>query len=203
MSRSSGIIGIVDYGAGNIRSVVNALKRLEIDAVVSADRSELDRADKLILPGVGEARSAVAALAHVGLLEWLKDLQKPFLGICLGMQILFDHSTERATDCLGIIPGTIEHFKIQSPNVKIPHIGWNQVETEAANPLFQNIRSGEYFYFVHSYRAPLVSETIGYTEYGVRFTSAVQKDNYYGVQFHPEKSGTAGLLMLRNFITLC
>lgn len=203
MSNASPKIGIIDYGAGNIRSVVNALKRLDVHYIVSSDQQELDTADKLILPGVGEARSAIESLYKVGLVSWLKETRVPFLGICLGMQILFDRSTERATDCLGIISGAIEHFSVSAPNIKVPQIGWNQVEVVQENPLFTSIRSGEYFYFVHSYRASLVPETIGQTEYGKPFTSAVRKNNFYGVQFHPEKSSRAGLQMLKNFIELC
>jgi glutamine amidotransferase len=203
MSGASPKIGIIDYGAGNIRSVVNALKRLDASYIVSSDQKELDRVDKLILPGVGEAKSAIDSLYKVGLVSWLKETHVPFLGICLGMQILFDRSTERATDCLGIISGEIEHFGVHSQNLKIPQIGWNQVDILKENPLFTNIRSGEFFYFVHSYRAPLVPETIGWTEYGSPFTSAVRKNNFYGVQFHPEKSSHAGLRMLKNFIELC
>jgi len=176
---------------------------LDASYIVSSDQQELNAVDKLILPGVGEARSAIESLYKVGLVSWLKETRVPFLGICLGMQILFDRSTERSTDCLGIISGEIEHFSVSTPNIKVPQIGWNQVDVVKENPLFTNIRSGEYFYFVHSFRAPIVPETIGQTEYGKPFTSAVLKNNFYGVQFHPEKSSRAGLQTLRNFIELC
>jgi glutamine amidotransferase len=134
---------------------------------------------------------------------WLKEVSVPFLGICLGMQLLFDHTTERATDCLGILAGTNERFKSEHSQLKVPHMGWNQVQHQGNNPLFSGIVPGEYFYFVHSYYAPVVPATIGMTEYGVQFTSALQQKNYYGVQFHPEKSGKAGLRILKNFIELC
>ena len=197
------MIGIINYGAGNIRSVSNALHRLSVSHMVSDNRNELQKADKLIFPGVGEARSAMDALAHTGLPEWLKEVTVPFLGICLGMQLLFEHTTERATDCLGIISGTNTRFISEKTELKVPHMGWNQVQHQGDNPLFSGIMSGENFYFVHSYYAPLSPSTVGRTEYGVQFTSALQQNNYYGVQFHPEKSGKSGLHLLKNFIDLC
>jgi glutamine amidotransferase len=197
------MIGIVDYGAGNIRSVVNALDRLGLRPFVSADSRELAGAEKLIFPGVGEAKSAMDSLVRANLVEWLKEVTVPFLGICLGMELLFERTTERNTSCLAIVPGTIDRFDDTQPALKVPHIGWNQVLHDIECPLFEGIASGEYFYFVHSYYAPVVSETVGLTEYGGKFTSAVRKQNYYGVQFHPEKSGKAGLRMLKNFVELC
>jgi glutamine amidotransferase len=197
------MIGIINYGAGNIRSVSNALNRLSVPHFVSNDGTKLNQADKLIFPGVGEARSAMDALLRTGLPGWLKQVPVPFLGICLGMQLLFEHTTERTTDCLGIISGTNERFKSGKPQLKVPHMGWNQVQQNGENPLFAGIKSGENFYFVHSYYAPIVPATIGRTEYDVQFTSALQQKNYYGVQFHPEKSGKAGLQLLKNFIELC
>jgi glutamine amidotransferase len=197
------VIGIINYGSGNIRSVTNALHRLNVPHIVSDNRKELHKADKLIFPGVGEARSAMDALAHTGLTDWLKDVTVPFLGICLGMQLLFEHTTERATDCLGIISGTNMRFISEKSELKVPHMGWNQVQHHGDTPLFSGIKSGENFYFVHSYYAPLVPSTVGQTEYGVQFTSALHQNNYYGVQFHPEKSGKAGLQLLKNFIDLC
>lgn len=197
------MVGIIHYGAGNIRSVINALNRLEVRHFVSDNRQELLKAEKLIFPGVGEARSAMESLAGVGLIEWLKEVTVPFLGICLGMQLLFERTTERTTECLGIIPGTIERFDSEQFTLKVPHMGWNQVNQDSTCPLFSGIDSGEYFYFVHSYYAPIVAMTIGSTKYGVTFSSAVQKNNYYGVQFHPEKSGTVGSKILKNFVELC
>ncbi|HTY36382.1 MAG TPA: imidazole glycerol phosphate synthase subunit HisH [Bacteroidota bacterium] len=195
------MIGIVDYGAGNIRSVGNALDRLGEKFFVSGNVEELRRAEKLILPGVGEARSAIESLGHVGLLQWLPTVSVPFLGICIGMQILFERSDERDTECLGIVPGSVTRF--DNSRVKVPHMGWNNLRTRGSSPLFEGIRDGEFFYFVHSYAAPLIPQTIGATEYGVAFSSAVQHKNFYGVQFHAEKSGNAGLQVLKNFVTLC
>ena len=197
------MIGIIDYGAGNIRSVANALGRLGADHFISSESRELAKADKLIFPGVGEARSAMDALAERNLTQWLGEVSVPFLGICLGMQLLFDHTTERDTKCLQIIPGVNNRFSSSDKELKVPHMGWNQVEHRNDQPLFAGIASGEYFYFVHSYYAPLTEATIGTTEYGTQFTSALRRKNYYGVQFHPEKSGRIGLQLLKNFIELC
>jgi len=195
------VIGIIDYGAGNIRSLGNALERLGKPFFVSQEIDRLQSAEKLILPGVGEARSAMEALNRVGLLEWLKTVRVPYLGICIGMQILFEHSDERDTACLGIVPGRVARF--DETRVKVPHMGWNSVSLETPSPLFQGIRDGEYFYFVHSYGAPPVSGAIGLSKYGRPFSSAVHYNNYYGVQFHAEKSGKAGLQVLKNFVDLC
>jgi len=195
------VIGIIDYGAGNIRSVGNALERLGEQFFVSRDVAELQRAQKLILPGVGEARSAMESLNHIGLIQWLTTIRVPFLGICIGMQILFEHSDERDIACLGIVPGRVGRF--DDTKLKVPHMGWNRVNLKAQSPLFEGIRDGEFFYFVHSFGAPLVPDTIGATEYGGQFSSAVQHKNFYGVQFHAEKSGNAGLQLLRNFSELC
>lgn len=200
MTRSP-LIGVVNFGAGNIRSLVNALERLSVRCVVSENEEALRGADKLILPGVGEARSAMDSLYRVGLIPWLRSMEAPFLGICLGMQLLFDHSTERETDCLGVLSGRISRF--EEGSVKVPHMGWNSVAFSDDHPLFSGVKQQEYFYFVHSYYAPLVDETVGTTDHGVTFSSAVTKGRIYGVQFHPEKSGNAGLQVLKNFVERC
>jgi glutamine amidotransferase len=181
--------------------VGNALERLGTQFFVSRDVAELQRAQKLILPGVGEARSAMESLNRTGLIQWLTTIRVPFLGICVGMQILFEHSDERNTACLGIVPGRVARF--DDTDLKVPHMGWNSVNLKAQSPLFEGIRDGEFFYFVHSFGAPLVPDTIGATEYGQQFSSAVQHNNFYGVQFHAEKSGNAGLRVLENFTRLC
>jgi imidazole glycerol-phosphate synthase subunit HisH len=197
------MIGIIDYGAGNIRSVSNALVRLGAKHFISRDRYKLSQAEKVIFPGVGEARSAMDALARVDLQDWLREVTVPFLGICLGMQLLFERTTERDTPCLGILSGTNRRFEGVQPALKVPHMGWNQVQHKESMVLFKGIASGEYFYFVHSYYAPIIDVTIGTTDYGIPFTSALQNKNFYGVQFHPEKSGKLGLQLLNNFIDLC
>lgn len=195
------MIGIIDYGAGNIRSVGNALERLGAKYFVSNAIDELKKADKLILPGVGEARNAMESLDRVGLINWLRDVRVPFLGICIGMQILFEHSAERDTRCLGILSGGVTKF--DQTKIKVPHMGWNEVRLRNSNPLFHAIHDGEFFYFVHSYRALVVKETTGVAEYQSDFSAAVQKGNFYGVQFHAEKSGAAGFQVLKNFVELC
>jgi len=199
------MIGVINYKAGNITSVCNALDSIGADHFVSNEILQLDKAKKIIIPGVGEAHSAMTSLRELGLIDWLQDVEVPFLGICLGMQVLFTRSDERDTTCLGIIDGTIRRFITNetTEKLKIPHMGWNSVEMRNKSPLFADIPSGSYFYFVHSYYAPMVNETIATTEYGTHLSSAVRKENFYGVQFHPEKSGNQGLQVLRNFIDLC
>jgi glutamine amidotransferase len=141
------------------------------------------------------------SLNRGGLLQWLKTIKVPFLGICIGMQILFEHSDERDTQCLGIVPGRVGKF--EGGSVKVPHMGWNRVRLTTQNPLFEGIRDNEFFYFVHSFRASIVADSIGVADYGTDFTAAVQRNNYYGVQFHAEKSGNAGLQILKNFVERC
>lgn len=194
------MIGIIDYGAGNVRSVSNALKSLDVDHCIGGTVAELSAASKLILPGVGEARSAMTSLDSAGLLEWLRSASVPFLGICLGMQLLFERTAERETPCFGIAGGTVERL---NNSVKVPHMGWNTVEILVEDPLFRGLRDREYFYFIHSYCAPVAKETTAVTDYGRRFSSAVRIRNFRGVQFHPEKSGEAGLRLLSNFVKLC
>ena len=195
------MIGLVDYGTGNLTSVANSLDRLKVGYFKGSSASELSRADKIIFPGIGEAKTAMDSIEKQDLISHIKSLQIPFLGICIGLQILFDHTEERDRDCIGVIGGDIKKFNDNS--LKIPQIGWNKVSIKADSPLFHGIEDGEYFYFVNSYYAPLISETIAVSEYGIDFTSAIQKDNFYAVQFHTEKSGLTGEKLLKNFIELC
>ncbi len=193
------MIGIIGYGAGNIRSVRNALDRIGAESFVSSDTSELATADRLILPGVGSAKPAVERLRAAGLFEWVRSTRLPLLGVCLGMQMLHERSEEQSTDCLGFVPGTVRKFDDRA--VRVPHTGWNRVDHNGTDRLFEGIPSGTHFYFVHSYFAPMGDYTIASSENGCVFSAAVGRDNVRGVQFHPEKSAEAGLRVLRNFVT--
>ena len=188
---------IVDYSAGNTCSVVFALNRLGIEPVISADAAVIRAADKVILPGVGAAGSAMQSLRENGLDDVLRSLQQPMLGICLGMQLLCTASDEDAAPCLGILGGQVQ--KLDAP--KIPHMGWNDVHNLRGD-LFKGLPENSYLYFVHSYAVPLNAATTATAAYGQSFSAAVQIDNFYGVQFHPEKSGDNGLLILKNFLNL-
>ncbi|MDP4263232.1 MAG: imidazole glycerol phosphate synthase subunit HisH [Bacteroidota bacterium] len=194
-------IVIIKYNAGNIRSVLFALERIGLEAVVTDDAEQIRRADRVIFPGVGEASSAMLYLKERKLDKVIKDLQQPVLGICLGMQLLCKYSEENDTACLGVFDVNVKKFSAGNTGLKIPQIGWNKVEV-VAHPLFKDIAEGSYCYFVHSYYAELSPETAATTEYGIKFSSALQKDNFYGVQFHTEKSAKAGETILKNFIEL-
>ncbi|HVZ25187.1 MAG TPA: imidazole glycerol phosphate synthase subunit HisH [Sediminibacterium sp.] len=187
---------IVKYNAGNIQSVCYALERIGVEAVVTDDHQLIQSADKVIFPGVGEASSAMAYLRERGLDSVLQSLRQPVLGICLGMQLLCRYSEENDTPCLGLFPTDVRRFE---GVLKIPQIGWNTVE-QTSGLLFDGIPAGAYFYFVHSYYAEVCTETAAVTNYGQGFSSALHKANFYGVQFHPEKSAKAGEQLIRNFI---
>jgi len=189
---------IIKYNAGNIQSVLYALERIGVAATVTDDHSAIKAADKVIFPGVGEASTAMNYLAERGLDDLIKNLTQPVLGICLGMQLMCKYSEENDTTCLGIFDTQVKKF---TGNLKIPQIGWNTVEN-ITEPIFIGIKTDPYCYFVHSYYAELCKETAAVTEYGVRFSSALQKNNFYGVQFHPEKSALVGEQILQNFINL-
>jgi glutamine amidotransferase len=193
------MIAIVKYNAGNVRSVMNALHRLGVDAVVTDDSTLLREADKVIFPGVGEASSAMSYLRERGLDEILKNLNQPFLGICLGLQLMCKHSEEGDTDCLGIFTENVKRFP--SAKEKVPHMGWNNC-SELKQPLFQGISSKDDFYFVHSYYAELGSQTAAQCQYIIPFSAALQQDNFYAVQFHPEKSADVGQQLIKNFLEL-
>ncbi|MEE4178350.1 MAG: imidazole glycerol phosphate synthase subunit HisH [Bacteroides sp.] len=191
-------IGIVSYGAGNVASVQNALDRLGVKSFISDDKKALQKADKLIFPGVGHATHAMENLSLRGLDQFIKDFKRPVLGICLGMQLLGMESEEGPTTGLGLFDFQVKQFKISE---KIPHMGWNTVEF-IDNPLFLGIPQNSYFYFVHGYYAELGSVTMAKTVYEIPFTTSAKKDNFFGVQFHPEKSGETGSRLLQNFINL-
>ena len=192
---------IVDYRAGNLTSVKYALAAIGAEATVTSDPRVVASADRVVFPGVGAAKSAMRSLAELGLVDAVREAAatKPFLGICLGMQILFEHTEEDGgVDTLGVIPGQVRRFP-DVPGFKVPEIGWNDVEPTGPDGL---LAGGEAFYFVHSYYAEICPFTAGRTSYaGVDFTSAVRKGNLFATQFHPEKSGRAGLALLKRFMT--
>jgi glutamine amidotransferase len=191
-------VAVIKYNAGNIRSVDYALQRLGISPVVTDNAEEIIAADKVIFPGVGEASTAMAYLKDKNLDILIRNLKQPVLGICLGMQLLCTWSEEGDTTGIGIFNERVIKFK---GNEKVPHMGWNTV-AKPASPLFNNIPENSFFYFVHSFYAGCGSETIGTTTYINDFSSALHKNNFYGVQFHPEKSGVIGSRVLENFIKL-
>lgn len=193
---------IVQYNAGNTQSLLYALERLGVQAQVSDDPQSLRDADKVIFPGVGEASTAMSYLREKGLDQLLKGLKQPFLGICLGMQLMGSYSEENDTACLDIFSEKILRFPDrEDPSYKIPHMGWNTL-VEVEGPLFEGLGPGDYAYFVHSYYVAQGPDTIATCHYPEPFSAAVQKDNFYAVQFHPEKSGKAGQRILKNFLEL-
>lgn len=198
-------VAIIKYNAGNIMSVDYALQRLGIEAEVTNDKDKILSADKVIFPGVGEASTTMAYLREQKLDELIKSLTQPVLGICLGMQLMCRHSTENDVDCLGIFDEEVVRF-IPEPDqetiTKVPHMGWNTL-TQLKSSLFDESIVKQYVYFVHSYFATLGEHTIATTDYIVPFSAAMQKDNFYATQFHPEKSGPIGAKILQNFIEKC
>ena len=188
---------VIKYNAGNIRSVLFALERIGVNAVVTDDHDEIRAADRVIFPGVGEASSAMKYLKEKGLDMLISSLTQPVLGICLGMQLMCKHSEENDTECLGIFDQTVRLFP--QDGFKIPQIGWNNI-THLKTNLFKGVSEDAYMYFVHSYYVEKCDNAIALTDYISEYSSAVQKDNFYAVQFHPEKSGEAGQLILENFI---
>lgn len=191
-------IAIVKYNAGNVCSITNALNRLGIEPVITDNAEYLSTADKIIFPGVGEASSAMQYLKAHHLDNLIRDLKQPILGICLGMQLLCRFSEENNTDCLGIFDLNVKKF---SSPLKIPQIGWNSIDN-LSSELFKGIDNDEYVYFVHSYYAEIGKNTIATTDYGITYSSALHKNNFYATQFHPEKSGIVGAKIIENFINL-
>ncbi len=189
-------IVIIDYGAGNVKSVQFALERLGYSAICTNDTKEIQNADKVIFPGVGEAQSAMQEIRKFGLEKVIPVLKQPVLGICLGMQLMCEHSEENDTDCLGVFPIEVKKFRVE---LKVPHIGWNQI-IDIKGHLFDKVMEAAYVYYVHSYYIPMNEFSIANTDYGVKYSGAIQKDNFYACQFHPEKSGDIGEQILKNFI---
>lgn len=200
-------VAIIKYNAGNVQSVLYALKRLGISAVVTDDHEKIIAADKVIFPGVGNASSAMEYLKENGLDELIISLKQPVLGICLGLQLLCNFSEEGNTECLGIFNSDVKKFDesgYQNKNLfpaKIPHIGWNTIYG-LSSPLFKGVEENSYVYFVHSYYALLSDETIATTDYINPFSAAMSKDNFYGVQFHSEKSADTGERIISNFLNI-
>ena len=198
-------IVIIDTGCANLSSVRMAIERLGVTAQVSKEASVIRAADKLILPGVGTAKAAMHNLQERGLVELIREAKQPLLGFCLGMQMLAQASEEHMggesdIDCLGIVPGKVKLMQVG--DLRLPHMGWNQVEHDGTHPLFNGIPSGSYFYFVHSYALEVTAATLATCDYGGPFTAVVGKDNFFGAQFHPERSGKAGARLIQNFLEL-
>lgn len=194
-------IAVVKYNAGNIRSVDCALKRLGVNAVITADKETLLAADKVIFPGVGEAETTMNYLRANGMDELIKNLRQPVLGICLGMQLMCRYSEEGTTACLGIFDTEVKRFVPQKHEDKVPHMGWNTIK-KTNSKLFKGFAQEEFVYFVHSFYVPVSEFTAAETDYILPFSAALHKDNFYATQFHPEKSGTTGERILRNFLDL-
>lgn len=195
------MIAIVKYNAGNIFSVYCALKRLGYEAVLTDDPEVLRKADKVVFPGVGEAGAAMEHLNANGLADVIRSLKQPVLGICIGMQLLCRHSEESDVDCLGIFDTDIVKFNPSDPELKVPQMGWNQINALKTD-LFKDVKPGSYVYYVHSYHAPICPYTIAETDYNGNYSAALHKDNFYATQFHPEKSGSVGEQILKNFLEL-
>ncbi len=194
-------VALVDCGGANIASLRFALARLGIEARFTRNAEEIEAARRVILPGVGAAGAGMNRLIDAGLERLIPRLKQPVLGICLGMQLLYEDSTEDGTPCLGVLPGRVDLLEA-SPEHTIPHMGWNQVVHCGKPGLLNGIPDSSWFYFVHSYAAPINPHCLGETEHGRNFASVVHKDNFFGVQFHPERSGRQGARLLKNFLEL-
>ena len=194
-------LAIIDSGGANIGSVRFALQRLGAESVFTADPDVIQRANRVILPGVGAAAAAMAQLRQHDLVSCIRQLTQPVLGICLGMQLLFESSSEGDVDCLGLIPGRLERFQ-ESPGLRVPHMGWNHAAVERDDPLLKGLREEPWFYFVHSYYAPVSAATLASCHHGIPFSAMVQQGNFRGAQFHPERSADQGARILKNFLEL-
>ncbi len=192
-------LAIIDSGGANIASLRFAIERLGIDSQVTTDAQAVRAASHVILPGVGAAADCMDRLRSANLVETVRSLRQPLLGVCVGMQLLFESSEEGDVECLGLLPGRVRRFP-QRDGLPVPHMGWNQLEFTSPSPLLDDVASGDYVYFVHSYCAPFNENTIAATNYGERFAALVRHGNVFGAQFHPERSARAGSLVLRNFL---
>jgi glutamine amidotransferase len=192
---------LVDAGGTNIGSVRYALQRLGVEAALTADAATIRHADKVILPGVGAAGPGMARLRELGLVELLRSLNQPVLGVCLGMQLLCTHSEEGDTECLGLIPAPVQRLR-EAPGLRVPHMGWNWLVAQQAHPLLTGLGENDQAYFVHSYAVPVGSYTLATTDHGGSFSAMVARGNFHGVQFHPERSAAVGAKLLKNFLEL-
>jgi len=192
---------IIDSGGANLASLQFALERLGARATVSSDARAIAGATRVLLPGVGSATDAMQRLRRAGIAELLPTLRQPVLGICLGMQLLFERSAEGTTECLGVMPGTVRRLQA-APGRPVPHMGWNQLSEARQDPLLQGIGADEYFYFVHSYAVPASEVTLAQVDYGETVSAVVRRGNFWGTQFHPERSAGAGARLLGNFLKL-
>ena len=192
---------IIDSGGANLASLQFSLQRLGAESVVSRDAGVIAAAARVLLPGVGAAGNAMARLRADGLHETICALRQPLLGVCLGMQLLYESSAEGDCETLGLLRGRVTHLQA-SEQLPVPHMGWNTCQPLAADPLLEGIAAGDHFYFVHSYVAPITDATVASTHYGVPFAAVVRRDNFWGVQFHPERSAAPGARLLRNFLQL-
>ena len=192
-------VSVVKYNAGHIQSVMNALRRVGVDPVLTDNPVELRKADRVIFPGQGEASHAMEYLQTHGLDQVIKSLTQPVLGICIGQQLMCEHSEEGNVDCLGILPAQVLRFHPQKHEQKVPHMGWNQLEN-VQDPLLEGINEGAFVYFVHSFYVPTTDYTIATTNHILSFSSAMRKGNFMATQFHPEKSGSVGERILTNFL---
>jgi glutamine amidotransferase len=196
-----GAVVLVDSGGCNIGSLRHALQRLGVDARLTANGQDIRAAAHVILPGVGAAAAAMRQLRETGLIEVLRGLRQPVLGICLGMQLLFAHSEEGDTDCLSLIPGRVRKMA-RSARVRVPHMGWNALRNVRPHRLLAGINDGDYAYFVHGFAAPVADTTLAACAHGEEFAAIVQQDNFFGAQFHPERSAGVGARLLHNFLEL-
>ena len=194
-------VAIVKYNAGNVYSVVNALRRMGIDPLLTDDAEALRKADRVFFPGQGHAGEAMDYLKARKLDEVIRDLKQPVFGICVGQQLLCKHSEEGDTDCIGIFDAEVKRFQPKNHEDKVPCMGWNQLY-DIKSPLFNGLDDGDYVYFVHSFFVPVCAETIATADYVLPYSAAMQKDNFYTCQFHPEKSGKVGERILKNFLEL-
>lgn len=194
-------LALVDAGGANIGSVRYALRRLGVEATLTADAEAIRAADKVILPGVSTAATVMRRLRELGLVDTLRGLRQPLLGVCVGMQLLFEHSEEDDTPCLGLLPGAVRRLPAGA-GIRVPHMGWNRLRVRRADRLLEGFEDGDYAYFVHSYAAPPTDDCIASSDHGREFAAIVRRGNVVGAQFHPERSSAAGARLLRNFLEI-